>query len=86
MPLHFTEEERRALSRRLLVQPPPSEDAVRAHQEIQRQLGRIEGLPIDVLETLEAIRLLAEQGNKVAEELYMSERERLGIDLPRTFG
>ena len=86
MPLHFTPEQRRALSNRLIVQPPPSLDAVAQHRLIADQRRRIEGLPIDVLETLEAIRLLAEQGNRVAKELYEEERERLGIDRPAFFG
>jgi len=85
LPLHFSEAERRALSTRLLVQPPASMREVERHQELARQRGRIEGIPIDVLETLDAIRMLAEQGNQVAKELYMVEREKLGIDLPRTF-
>lgn len=86
MPMTFSEEERKALSTRLLVQPPPSLDAVRQHQLMADQIKRIEGLPIDVLETLEAIRMLAESGNRVAKELYEVERERLGIDVPRHFG
>lgn len=86
MPMTFSEAERKALSKRLLVQPPPSLDAVRQHRLIHDQLKRIEGLPIDVLETLEAIRLLAEQGNEVAKDLYDTEREKLGIDRPRHFG
>lgn len=85
MPLHLTEAERRALSNRLIVQPPASASVVETHQEVARQLKRIEGLPIDVLETLEAIRILAEQGNEVAKVLYDVEREKLGIDRPRHF-
>lgn len=86
MPIHFSEAERRALSTRLIVQPPASAREVERHQELARQRRRIEGLPIDVLETLDAIRVLADSGNKVAQELYMVEREKLGIDLPKTFG
>lgn len=86
MPFHFTPEQQRALSTRLIVQPPPTMSAIEAHQDLARQRKTIEGLPIDVLETLEAIRLLAEQGNQVAKELYEVEREKLGIDKPRHFG
>jgi hypothetical protein len=85
VPFHFTEEQRQALSSRLIVQPPPSAAAVERHADIARQRKRIEGLPIDVLEALEALRLLAEQGNLVARELYSIERERLGIDRPLHF-
>lgn len=85
MPLHFTEAERQALSKRLLVQPPANRAQVEAHQAAQSRLKTIEGLPIDVLETLEAIRILAEQGNLVAQALYETERIKLGIDRPRRF-
>lgn len=86
MPFHFTPAQRAALSTRLIVQPPTTQAQVERHADIARQRRRIEGLPIDVLEALEALRLLAEQGNKVAEMLYMDEREKLGIDRPRHFG
>lgn len=41
---------------------------------------RVEGLPIDVLVTLEALSLMAEKGNTLAGYILMEERERLGID------
>jgi hypothetical protein len=79
MPLEFTEEQRRALSSRLMLQPPGTEMA-------RLERSRIEGIPADVLATLEAIKLLADQGNRVAQDLYMAERRRLGIDIPSRFG
>lgn len=86
MPFHFTPEQRAALSTRFIVQPPPSMDAVAAHAYLAKQRRTIEGIPIDVLECLEAIRLLAEQGNIAAEHLYLAECEKLGIERPRYFG
>jgi hypothetical protein len=86
MPFHFTPEQREALSKRLLVQPPPSMEAVAAHAYIAKQLRTIENIPIDVLECLEALRLLADDGNIAAQEIYMAEREKFGIAAPRHFG
>ena len=86
MPFHFTTEQQQALSKRLLVQPPPSATAVEAHAFIAQQLRTIENIPIDVLECLEALRLLADDGNIAAQELYMAEREKFGIAAPRHFG
>lgn len=81
----FTEEQRLALSTRHMVQRPPGEAAIASFAELAHRRKTIEGLPVDVLFTLEAIRLLADQGNEMAKRLYWSERVRLGIDTPRQF-
>jgi hypothetical protein len=62
---------------------------VQAPTETERRMvaavagaAKVEGIPMDVLMTLEAIRQLAEQGNRVAARLYEEERRKLGIDRP----
>lgn len=84
-PFRLSEAQRQALSDTLLLQKPPSAQARETFAELMRRRKTIEGIPVDVLFTLEAIRQQAEQGNKVAEWLYWRERERLGIDRPRSF-
>lgn len=83
-PFRLTEAQRQALSDSILLQKPPDAAAAETFAELQRKVKTIEGIPVDVLFTLEAIRLQAEQGNKVAEWLYWRERIRLGIDVPKT--
>ncbi len=63
---------------------PPTPDEGRAVAAVARETQgrRVEGIPLDVLMTLEAVRQLAEQGNLAAKWLYEQERERLGIDRP----
>lgn len=84
MPFTLTEAQRKAIQRRmalqqrLIVQPPRD-------GRMLPDIKRIQGLPLDVLLTLESMRLLAEAGNVVAADLYASERVRLGIDVPRHF-
>ena len=60
---------------------------VQAPTEEQRRVikaavgaGKAEGIPFDVLMTLEALRQLGEQGNRVAKKLYEEERLKFGID------
>lgn len=62
---------------RSTVRPPsPDEqavvDAIAGH-------GPIQGVPLDVLITLEAVRQLADQGNKAAKWLYETEKRKLGL-------
>lgn len=75
MPLFLTEKQRLRLQSRLLIQPPGPGQSL-------PDIGRIRAMPNDVLLALEALRNLAEQGNIVAQDLYMSERKKLGIDQP----
>jgi len=74
MPLELTESQRLALQTRLIVQKPPP--------GMTLDIVRINGLPSDVLFALEALRLLAEQGNQVAAYMYDDERKKLGIATP----
>jgi hypothetical protein len=64
-----------------MLQPPTEADAgvVLAAASSTRT---IEGVPVDVLITLESLRQLAEQGNLAAKWLYEEERVKLGIDRP----
>jgi hypothetical protein len=84
MPFTLSEGQRKAMQRRmalqgrLILQPP-------ANGQMLPDMKRIQGLPLDVLVTLESLRQLAEAGNIVAGDLYASERRRLGIDVPRHF-
>jgi hypothetical protein len=72
-PLNLTPTFRARLegNQRLKLQPPDgnSEDFNR----------RIAGLPGDVLLALESIRALAEQGNRIAAQVYEYETKRLGL-------
>lgn len=62
---------------RTTVRPPnPDEQSVVAAIAGH---GPIQGVPLDVLITLEAVRQLAEQGNKAAAWLYDTERKKLGL-------
>lgn len=66
--------------RRQLAQRPPADQ--RERLDLTR---KIEGIPLDVLFLLDALTLLAEQGNDIAKSIVYRERRRLGIDL-RTYG
>lgn len=85
-PFRFTEAQRQALSTTTLLQKPPTDAAREEFAALLARRKTIEGIPTEILFTLEAIRQLAEQGNRVAEALYWSERVRLGIDTPKRFG
>lgn len=65
--------------RATVVAPTPEDERVVAALAGARPR---EGIPMDVLITLEAIRQLADQGNLAAKWLYDRERRRLGIDRP----
>jgi hypothetical protein len=52
-------------------------------RELVKMTSRIEGIPLDVLFALDALTLLAEQGNEIAKTIVFRERRRLGIDLPK---
>ena len=71
----------RILRGRSVIQPPTESDraAIRAASLSPKH---IEGIAADVLMTLEALRLLAEQGNLAAKYIYEEERIKLGIDRP----
>ena len=72
-PMLLTETFQRRLieNQRMKLQPPAGKTP-----DFDR---RISGLPGDVLLTLESLRALAEQGNRVATQLYERECKRLGL-------
>lgn len=84
--LVLTEAQRKAFSTRLMPQPPTSPGDVANAQRYWKEVGRVAGFSADVLLVLNSILELAEQGNEVAQRLYMSECRRLDITFPRRFG
>ena len=77
----------RIVQNRAMVQKPTEADSaiVAANARAMTATGSkstIEGIPLDVLMTLESLRQLAEQGNRAAKWMYEEERRKLGIDLP----
>jgi len=83
---YLTPHQRAHLQTRLMLQGPanatPTEIA--AHQRTIE--GFLNGLPGDVLFTLDSLRLLADQGNEVAEYLLDRETQRLGLTRPKHYG
>lgn len=73
---------RQAFSSRLMLQAP----ANLTHRQIAaiaRDLdSRIDGLPPGAFMALDALRLLADDGNLVARDLFDSESQRLGLTRP----
>jgi hypothetical protein len=61
-----------------------TEAQVLAHRRFLEQT--FNGIPGDVLFTLDAIRLLADQGNKIAADLFDEECVRLGLTRKAFFG
>ncbi len=86
MPLYLTDEQKRRIANRVMLQKP----AGMSERELAAWRRGIEGvfngIPGDVLFTLDSLRLLAEQGNRVAADLFDYESERLGFTRARQFG
>lgn len=80
--LRLTPHQLAHLQTRIMVQPPKDGEPPESIDAITERSRRVTGIPADVLFTLEAIHLLAEQGNAAAKALYEQERLRLGIDRP----
>lgn len=79
MPLELTEKQRRALSTRLMVQAPRGLSASQI-ANVRRDMDRVvNGLPGDVFMALDMLRLLADQGNVLAADLFDQEVEKLGL-------
>jgi hypothetical protein len=78
-PLTLSEQQRRVMERRgiMLVQPRPL-----GVPPIPLGVRLPSGVPYDVALTLEALRMLAEQGNRVAAFVYEQECRSLGITPP----
>lgn len=79
-PFRLSERFIREARNRLFVQAPPAEELRRI--DLSR---RIEGIPLDVLVFLDALTMLAERGNVLAERLVWDERRKWGIDVRRHF-
>lgn len=87
MPLHLTPEQRRALSTRVMLQAPGADTTPEMRTMTARLVEqRLNGIPGDILFTLDALRLLADQGNQTAGAVLDYEINRLGLTRPTTFG
>lgn len=77
--LTLTEKQARALSTRLMLQLP-KDMTPRQIAEVARDLdSRVKGLPPGAFMALDALRLLADGGNTIAEHLFNVESRRLGL-------
>jgi hypothetical protein len=86
VPLTLTPHQRLHLQNRIMLQSPKeaSPAEIAAHQRgLERSLN---GIPGDVLFALDALRLLADQGNVVARDLFQMEIERMGLTQVRYYG
>jgi hypothetical protein len=83
---YLTPHQRAHLATRLMLKGPANAtpEEIAAHR---RSIdGFLNGLPGDILFALDSLRLLADQGNRVAEYLLDRETERLGLTRPKHFG
>ncbi len=61
----------------------PADLTARQIAAVRRDLERVvDGLPGDVFMTLDALRLLADQGNQLAADVFDHESRRLGLTRP----
>lgn len=74
VPFRVSEAMRERMKDRLLLALP---EHARDRQDYRK---RINGLPTDVLMTLEALALMAEAGNHVAAHILAEERAKFGIE------
>lgn len=82
MPLELSDQHRRQLSTKLMLQLPAGAslaEIVRVRRDMDRVVN---GLPGDVFMALDALRLLADQGSPIAKWLFDSECEKLGLTRP----
>lgn len=80
--LQLTEQQRKQLSTRLMIQAP-KDLTPRQIANIARDLdSRVKGLPPGAFMALDALRVLADAGNIVADTLFDQETERLGLTRP----
>lgn len=82
MPFEFTEEQRRALSTRLMAQAPTGLTPVQIERARRDMEGVVRGLPVDVFMILDGLRALADQGNGIAKGLFDQECAKLGLTRP----
>lgn len=79
MPFDLPEHARKAFSSRLMLQLPgdvPPRELARVRREMDKV---VMGMPGDVFMSLDALRLLADQGNKIAQHMFELECRRLGL-------
>lgn len=75
----LTEHQRVHIANRLMLQLP-NDTPVRELAAFRASIEKaVNGIPGDVLFALETLRLLADQGNVVARDLFDDEVERLGL-------
>lgn len=79
MPLEFTDQQRKQLATRLMLQHPRDLSPAQVAAVRKDLDSRIKGLEPGTFMALDALRLLAEQGNTVAADLFMDESDRLGL-------
>ena len=80
--LTLTEQQRKQLSTRLMLQAP-KDLSPRQIKAIADDLDRrVVGLPPGAFMALDALRLLADDGNRVADTMLDHEIERLGLTRP----
>lgn len=86
MPFELTEAQARAFSTRLMLQRPEFIGvSERQRKAIAKELdARVKGLPPGAFMALDALRLLADQGNETAKWLFDHESEQLGLTRPLT--
>lgn len=86
MPFELTEAQARAFSTRLMLQRPELFGiSEREQKRIAAELDRrVKGLPPGAFMALDALRLLADQGNVTAAFLFDHESEKLGLTRPMT--
>lgn len=85
MPFELTEAQARAFSTRLMPKKVAIDMPERQRRAIQRELdNRVKGLPPGAFMALDALRLLADQGNVTAAYLFDLESAKLGLTRPYT--
>lgn len=80
--LTLTEQQRRMLSTRLMLQAPAGLTPKQIANVARDLDSRVRGLPPGAFMALDALRLLADAGNRVADYLFDQESERLGLTRP----
>lgn len=83
--LTLTPHQRMHLANRVMLQGPKNLSEAQLAEWRRDLEKKFDGIPGDVLFTLDAIRLLAEQGNTYAVWLFDYESERLGFTRKSTF-
>lgn len=83
--LTLTPHQKLHIANRLMLQAPKHQTEAERAAFVRSMNSRVNNLPADVLFTLKAIQLLADQGNKVAAALFDEESERLGLTRKSTF-